>query len=161
MPAWEMNSPVFISSVCLMADAEQEMALWGGRGALGGIIFLLCVCASVYMYLLCVIIPYGHIFIMHNIICRQGIFFLRNRDRRFYMQMWINQIVYLQMRTSKPKYNSAVFWQDTQCSLCLMQYVFVWLSTTLWWGLFITKRSPVEILPLLNLNISIINSQHR
>lgn len=28
-------------------------------------------------------------------------------------------------------------------------------------GLFITNRSPVEILPLLNLNISIINSQHR
>lgn len=28
-------------------------------------------------------------------------------------------------------------------------------------GLFITKRSPVEILPLLNLNVSIINSQSR
>lgn len=77
MPAWEINSPVFISSVCLMADAEQEMALWGGRGGLGWwwvggsyisslqLFFLLC--ASVYMYLLCVVIPYGLIFMMHNI----------------------------------------------------------------------------------------------
>lgn len=34
MPAWEINSPVFISSVCLMADAELEMA-HGGMGVGG------------------------------------------------------------------------------------------------------------------------------
>lgn len=32
MPAWEINSPAFISSVCLTADAELEMARGVGSG---------------------------------------------------------------------------------------------------------------------------------
>lgn len=44
-------------------------------------------------------------------------------------------------------------------SLCVT--VCVWLSTTHGRGLFITKENPVEMLALLNLNVSIINSQRR
>ena len=36
MPAWEINSPAFISSVCLTAGAELEMARGVGSEAGGG-----------------------------------------------------------------------------------------------------------------------------
>ena len=141
MPAWEINSPVFISSVCLTADAELEMA--HGRREWRSYITLrhpcdsnmalspLCDRASVYACLSCcskTIWPFMGYDVEYN-----------SEAEEFWQRRFLRDLI-LRVDVDVKTQDMAVC-RFLICSVQGCVCACVRLSTIFWWGLLLLNEA--------------------